>query len=34
MEGLSYCDNCECSMPQDEYLQYKGLCENCINNIN
>lgn len=29
MEGVSYCDECECSMPQDEYLEYNGLCEYC-----
>ena len=34
MEGLSYCDNCEESMPQDEYLKFKGLCDDCIKLIN
>ncbi len=29
MEGLSFCDECECSMPQDDYLANKGLCEEC-----
>ena len=29
MEGLSYCSECEKSMPQDEYLEYGGLCEEC-----
>lgn len=29
MEGISYCKECGCSMPQDEYLENDGLCVEC-----